>query len=589
MNTGTMTMQEIKDFHLVENPVCLVCGSLDQRILGQRGNREYSGADPSATPHVYTNVVQCGNCGFIFCNPAIKGLEYLEADHYNNPDEYSAYLKSNVYPVFKIGENLLRKIRPTGKLLDIGAGKGGFVSLAKKNGYDAKGIEPSAQFCKYAREFYGVQLEEGYLEQVPYFQNEKFDVVTMFHVLEHVSQPQQLLQTILLHLKEDGVVYIEVPNSDASLLWIADIVIRFFGKSWSSRLSPLHAPFHSFGYSPKSLKFLLEHNGFQLIHSDTYSGAVRGYDTDKRATWFINYSRNVVKNLVNLLPNRELAVVVARRAKNNNLDLKTVNSFSDEWLRFDQSQLSAADALRIFNEYFAIFPWLNLSKEAVGFDMGCGTGRWAKIMASRVGHLHCIEPSAALDVAKKTLSKITNVSFHRASLDHCPIPANSQDFGYSLGVLHHVPDTEGAIRACVELLKPGAPFLVYLYYNFDNRSLAFKLTWRCSDMIRRVVCKLPSTLKNLVTDILAVLLYFPLARLCLLAERFGFAIDSIPLSYYRNHSFYTMRTDSRDRFGTPLEQRFTRKEIAKMMAATGLEDVRFSDRAPYWCAVGIKK
>ena len=49
-----------------------------------------------------------------------------------------------------------------------------------------------------------------------------------------------------------------------------------------------------------------------------------------------------------------------------------------------------------------------------------------------------------------------------------------------------------------------------------------------------------------------------------------------------------MRTDSRDRFGTPLEQRFSRQEIQVMMEAAGLGEVRFSERAPYWCAVGIK-
>lgn len=272
-----------------------------------------------------------------------------------------------------------------------------------------------------------------------------------------------------------------------------------------------------------------------------------------------------------------------------NLDVNTVNSFGDEWSRFDQSELSAVEAARIFNEYFAVFPWKKLPKNPTGFDMGCGSGRWARLMAPRVGHLHCIDPSSALDVAKRTLSTAANVSFHKASVDDNALPPNSQDFGYSLGVLHHVPDTAAALCACVVMLKPGAPFQLYLYYAFDNRSLPFKLVWRCSDLLRRAVCKLPAKLKHLVTDILAVLVYFPLARFALLAERMGFAIASIPLSYYRNHSFYTMRTDSRDRFGTPLEHRFTRKEIAAMMDAAGLGDVRFSDRAPYWCAVGIKR
>ena len=272
-----------------------------------------------------------------------------------------------------------------------------------------------------------------------------------------------------------------------------------------------------------------------------------------------------------------------------NVDEDTVMSFGDEWSRFDQSKLSPAEAGIAFDAYFAVFPWEKLPRDAIGFDMGCGTGRWARLLAPRVGHLHCIDPSSALEVAKLALSSVTNVSFHRAYVDENPLPSNSQDFGYSLGVLHHVHDTAGAIRACVALLKPGAPFLMYLYYAFDNRSLSFKLIWRCSDLLRRGVCRLPATLKHLVTDTLAALVYFPLARVSLLAERLGLAVASMPLSYYRTHSFYTMRTDSRDRFGTPLERRFTRKEIAAMMDAAGLDDVRFSDRAPYWCAVGTKK
>ena len=272
-----------------------------------------------------------------------------------------------------------------------------------------------------------------------------------------------------------------------------------------------------------------------------------------------------------------------------NLDIKTVESFGDEWSRFDQSELQVVEAAQIFDDYFSIFPWDIISENATGFDMGCGSGRWAKLMAARVGHIHCIDPSSALEVAKTALSLFPNISFHNASVDDCPLPPNSQDFGYSLGVLHHVPDTASAVSSCVSMLKPGAPFLLYIYYAFDNRSFLFKLIWRCSDLLRRVICKLPVVLKHLVTDSLSVLVYYPLARIALLLERLGFSVESMPLYYYRDHSFYTMRTDSRDRFGTPLEHRFTRKEIALMMNEAGLYDVHFSERQPYWCAVGIKR
>ncbi|MHB1934962.1 MAG: class I SAM-dependent methyltransferase [Acidobacteriaceae bacterium] len=280
---------------------------------------------------------------------------------------------------------------------------------------------------------------------------------------------------------------------------------------------------------------------------------------------------------------------LSAETKGKNIDLETVESFGDEWSRFDQSALSEVEANKIFDEYFAVFPWDRLPKNATGFDMGCGSGRWAKLVAPRVGHLHCIDPSSALEVARPALSQRANVTFHQASVEDNPLPPNSQDFGYSLGVLHHVPDTAGGIRACVGMLKPGAPFLLYLYYAFDNRSPLFRAIWRCSDLLRRGIYRLPSSLKHTVTDSLAVAIYYPLARISLVAERMGFAVGSIPLSAYRNRSFYTMRTDSRDRFGTPLERRFSRNEIAAMMESAGLRDVRFSDNGPYWCAVGIKR
>jgi len=273
----------------------------------------------------------------------------------------------------------------------------------------------------------------------------------------------------------------------------------------------------------------------------------------------------------------------------NNMDAETVASFGDEWSRYDQSSMSYSEASEIFMAYFSIFPWDMLPSNPVGFDMGCGSGRWAKFVAPKVGRLICIDPSSALDIARRNLIDFKNVEYIKASVSESGIPINSQDFGYSLGVLHHVPDTESAINSCVSILKSGAPLLVYLYYAFDNRGWVYRLLWRASDLVRRIICKLPSRFKHLMTDVIAAIVYFPLARLSLLLDKVGINAASIPLFYYRNHSFYTMRTDSRDRFGTPLEQRFTKQQIKSYMERSGLIDIKFSDNAPYWCAIGIKK
>jgi len=273
---------------------------------------------------------------------------------------------------------------------------------------------------------------------------------------------------------------------------------------------------------------------------------------------------------------------------NSNLDPHTVASFGDEWLRFDQKAMAPEEAEQVFGDYFAIFPWEQLSPDAEGFDMGCGSGRWARLVAPRVGRLHCIDPSSALAVARYTLADQLNVEFHRASLDSSGLQPNSQDFGYSLGVLHHVPRTADAIRSCAELLKPGAPLLLYLYYAFDNRPRWFRWLWQLSNAVRLLIRSLPPRPKQWVTDLIALTVYWPLSRLAALAEIIGLPVGSFPLSYYRRCSFYTMRTDARDRFGTPLEQRFSRAQICQMCTAAGLVDLRFSTRAPYWCVVGFK-
>ncbi|MDC3262038.1 class I SAM-dependent methyltransferase [Candidatus Pseudothioglobus singularis] len=272
-----------------------------------------------------------------------------------------------------------------------------------------------------------------------------------------------------------------------------------------------------------------------------------------------------------------------------NLHTTTVAGFGDEWERFDQSQLPTEERRRIFNKYFSIFPWQKLPENAEGFDLGCGSGRWAKIVAPRVEKLHCIDPSSALKVAKRNLSENYNCEFHSASVDVIPLKDASMDFGYSLGVLHHVPDTQAAISSCVAKLKTGAPFLIYLYYAFDNRPFWFRILWKVSDLLRQLVSRLPHKVRYVISQLLAVSIYLPLAKTALILDKLGFSVNNLPLSEYRHCSFYTMRTDALDRFGTRLEKRFTQQQIKNMMEQAELENIQFSSAVPFWCAVGYRK
>lgn len=272
-----------------------------------------------------------------------------------------------------------------------------------------------------------------------------------------------------------------------------------------------------------------------------------------------------------------------------NMDHDTVTGFGEEWSKFDQSKLSEDELLSLFERYFRIFPFDTLPPDAEGFDLGCGSGRWAQRVAPRVGQLHCIDPAdKALTVARRNLAGIANVDFFLASAHDMPLDEESQDFGYSLGVLHHIPDTERALSDCVRKLKPGAPFLVYLYYNFDNRPLWFRLIWMASDRARKVISRLPSPLRSAAAELLALSVYYPLARGSKFLDKIGVDVENMPLSSYRNLSFYTMRTDALDRFGTKLEQRYSRADIAAMMQRSGLGSIVFNDDTPYWVACGVK-
>ena len=273
---------------------------------------------------------------------------------------------------------------------------------------------------------------------------------------------------------------------------------------------------------------------------------------------------------------------------NMNKNQKVINDFGNEWKEFDFSEINRDDLIKSFDQYFHIFPFNQISINSIGFDMGCGSGRWAQFIAPRVQKLNCIEPSEAINVAKKNLKKFNNISYFQETTDSCTLENNSQDFGYCLGVLHHIPDTEMAIRDCANLLKKDSPFLLYLYYNFENKPFWFRFLWKVTDLVRKLISKLPNRQKKIACNFIAYSIYYPLSRLAYLIEKIGINVSNFPLSDYRSKPFYICKNDSLDRFGTRLEQRFSKSQIKKMLINSGFKDIKFSDKTPFWCCISKK-
>lgn len=273
----------------------------------------------------------------------------------------------------------------------------------------------------------------------------------------------------------------------------------------------------------------------------------------------------------------------------NNIDSEVVKTFGEEWTKFkdySDEEIRSAGAM-----YFDILTDDIVNKNTYALDIGCGTGRWTKCLSERIGFVEAIDPSEAIFAAADLLKDVKNVRLTRASVETIPFPDETFDFVMSIGVLHHIPDTQQAVIDCVKKVKKNGYFFCYLYYNLEDKNLLFKFLFWLSNFLRMGVCRLPAGLKRFTCDVLAVLLYMPFILAGKLLNFFGLKklAKKTPLSDYSDKTFFIIRNDSLDRFGTRLEQRFSKKEVIEMMEKSGLSDIIVSPLSPYYHALGRKK
>jgi len=272
-----------------------------------------------------------------------------------------------------------------------------------------------------------------------------------------------------------------------------------------------------------------------------------------------------------------------------NIDKKVVDEFGDEWLKFFEQDDDIVK--KGGEEYFDILNDSIINSKTYVLDIGCGTGRWTKYISPKVGFIEAVDPSNAIFAADKLLGKTKNVRLSKASIETLPFADETFDFVMSIGVLHHTPNTQQALIDCVKKVKKDGYFYVYLYYNLENRGFFYKSLFKLSDLVRRFVSRLPGKIKHLVCDVLAIIFYMPFILTGRFFNFLGFKnlAKKMPLHGYQNRSFFMIRNDTLDRFGTRLEQRFSSKQIIEMMENAGLTDIVISPGIPLYHAVGRKK
>ena len=284
---------------------------------------------------------------------------------------------------------------------------------------------------------------------------------------------------------------------------------------------------------------------------------------------------------------------MSQHEKDQNLDQQVIDSFGHEWAAFDYAQGETDKALD--SQFLAYCTPIDLSqfnaKSSVAADFGAGSGRWASRLLPYFSLVYALEPSdGANKVLKNKFLKESRMRILQETVGVNSIPAGSLDLGMSLGVLHHIPDTGLAIKDVASKIKGGGVFLCYLYYKLDNKPLYYRGLFLTSNSLRWVISRLPYSLRRLIARVIAALIYLPLARTAKLLSSTGKNVSNFPLHHYADMPFIMLQNDALDRFGTRLEQRFSKKEISEMLDNAGfdLSTLKFSDIEPFW-TFSVKK
>ena len=247
---------------------------------------------------------------------------------------------------------------------------------------------------------------------------------------------------------------------------------------------------------------------------------------------------------------------------------RTQASFGYEWTEFDNWQVSGATN---FQDYFTGID-LDALRTARVLDAGCGMGRHARQLAPHCAQVLAVDFSQAIDVAARNVSDQANVSCVQGDLTALPVANGAFDFVYSMGVVHHIADTEGTVRGLVEKLRPGGRLRLYLYWKrggWSGRVLSLV------SAVRQITTRLPFPVLKALCWILSVGLYAGIVLPYRALMAMGVSVsESWPLFVYTKYPFTVLYNDQFDRFSAPLEKRYSEAEARALLEAAGLRDVR---------------
>ena len=220
---------------------CKICGSGSTSFFFRCLDSEFRKSE--------IELYRCGNCGVVFVHPQPgKGwlAKYYEDNYYKKPSLFFGLIRAFRRRAFS-------KLAP-GKILDVGCGEGTFLLAMNNIGWECHGTEVSSsseEFSGRLREK-GVKVHYGELTNAG-FEPGSFDLITFWHVVEHLRNPKEYVRFCRRLLKKNGLLFISVPNIGSTSFSL-----------WKCGWFHLDLPRHLFHFDPKSISFLLENNGFEI-------------------------------------------------------------------------------------------------------------------------------------------------------------------------------------------------------------------------------------------------------------------------------------------------------------------------------------
>ena len=241
----------------MEHVRCFLCGADHYDVIYEARHERETDADPaqkfraSGDELLIDQLVRCRFCGFQYVNPRLRGDLILSGYADGEDPAYISQLRARERTFAGSLDEIERAAGGKGRLLDIGTAAGAFVAAARDRGWEAEGCEPNRWMAEWGSTRYGIRIRPGDVLNLDY-EDGSFDVITLWDVIEHTTDPTAVLERCRALLRPGGILVVNYPDIGS---WVA----RLLGRRWLFLTSV-----HLYYFDQRTIRLMLEKTGYRV-------------------------------------------------------------------------------------------------------------------------------------------------------------------------------------------------------------------------------------------------------------------------------------------------------------------------------------